>query len=167
MRAAHGDRLIGILLLVFGAVWTMVVYMTVPPGFGDGVGPRAFPLFLGIVLVVLSVLLLLSGARRTQADAGERDQDEPDEVAGRTTWTDARMVGSVFAIIVAYGFLMQKVGFEIATLAIVTTTMWLVLGIRKPLVIAATAIGLTFGCWLLFGQLLGAYLPPGTWLSFL
>jgi small-conductance mechanosensitive channel len=163
MHAAHRDQIVGSLLLIFGAVWTAVVYLTVPQGFGDGIGPRAFPLFLGILLVFLSALLLISGFRKARAKPEQADEE--DGAASTVTRTDVRMVGSVFVIIIAYGFLMQKVGFEIATLAVVTTTMWLVLGIRKPITIIAMAVGLTAGCWLVFGQILGAYLPPGTWLS--
>lgn len=163
MHAAHRDQVVGALLLIFGAVWTAVVYLTVPQGFGDGIGPRAFPLFLGILLVILSALLLLSGYRKGHATPEPANEDD---VADSTmTRSDVRMICSVFVIIIAYGFLMQKVGFVIATLAVVAATMWLVLGIRKPIQIAAMAAGLTGGCWLVFGEILGAYLPPGTWLS--
>jgi hypothetical protein len=160
MRAAHRDRFVGSLLLVFAAAWTATVYLTVPVGFGDSIGPRAFPLYLGVALVALSGLMVLGSFRH----AGATDEEEGESVS-RTTRTDLRMAGSVFAIIVAYGFLMQKTGFVIATLAIVAAMMWLVLGVRKPVPIAAMAVGIAFGCWLIFGEILGAYLPPGTWIS--
>jgi hypothetical protein len=160
MRAAHRDRLVGSLLMAFAAAWTATVYLTVPPGSGDGVGPRAFPLYLGVALVVLSGLMALGGFRH----AGAADEEEG-ETANPTTRTDLRMAGSVFAIIVVYGFLMQKAGFVIATLAVVAATMWLILGVRKPVPIAAMAVGIAFGCWLIFGEILGAYLPLGTWIS--
>jgi len=165
MRAVHRDQIVGTLLLAFGVVWTGVVYLTVSPGFGDGIGPRAFPLGLGVLLVFLSALLLISGFRKTRAQAEEAPEDAT-ETDGFTEKgrAELRMVASVFAVIVAYGFLMEKIGFEIATVLTVTASMWLVLGIRKPTVIAAMAIGLAGGCWLVFGKILGAYLPPGTWL---
>lgn len=163
MHAAHRDQLVGSLLLIFGAIWTAVVYLTVPAGFGDGIGPRAFPLGLGVLLVILSAMLLISGFRKNRANADMPEDSE--EIDAAMTRIDLRMVGSVFVVIMVYGFLMEKVGFVIATLLIVTSTLWLVLGIRRPLVIGAMAVGLTGGCWLVFGKLLGAYLPPGTWIS--
>jgi hypothetical protein len=57
---ARRDALAGAILLVFGIAWTVTVYQTVPIG-RFGVGPRAFPLYLGGALVVLSALLVLSG----------------------------------------------------------------------------------------------------------
>lgn len=160
MRAARRDRLVGSLLLAFAAAWTATVYLTVPAGFGDSLGPRAFPLYLGVALVVLSGLMLLGTFRQTGV------ADETDEQTAKSTArTDLKTAGSVFAIIVAYGFLMQKTGFVIATLIIVAAAMGLVLGIRRPVPIALMAVGIAFGCWLIFGEILGAYLPPGTWVS--
>ncbi|WP_436643139.1 tripartite tricarboxylate transporter TctB family protein [Microbaculum sp. FT89] len=162
MRAVHRDQIVGTLLLVFGALWTGVVYLTVSPGYGESVGPRAFPLGLGILLILLSAILLVSGFRKARANVADV---EDEDVVRATTRAELRVVASVFAIIIGYGFLMEKLGFAIATVMVVSTSMWLVLGIRKPTVIAAMAIGLAGGCWLVFGKLLGAYLPPGTWLS--
>ncbi|MCT8973907.1 tripartite tricarboxylate transporter TctB family protein [Microbaculum marinisediminis] len=162
MRAVHRDQIVGTLLLVFGALWTAVVFLTVPPGYGENVGPRAFPLGLGILLILLSALMLISGSRKAQSRA---DDAEDEDVVSATTRAELRVVASVFVIIVGFGFLMEKLGFVIATVTIVSMSMWLVLGIRKPTVIAGMAIGLAGGCWLVFGKILGAYLPPGTWLS--
>lgn len=160
MRAAQRDRIVGSLLLAFALAWTATVYLTVPAGFGGGIGPRAFPLYLGVALMLLSGLLVLRGFR--QPDAADAADDE---TQARTTRTDLKMAGWVFVIIVAYGYLMQKTGFVIATLIIVVATMWLVVGVRRPLPIAAMAVGIAFGCWLVFGKILGAYLPPGSWIS--
>ena len=162
MRAVHRDQIVGTLLLVFGALWTAVVFLTVPSGYGEGVGPRAFPLGLGILLILLSALMLISGSRKAHSSA---DDAEDEDVVSATTRAELRVVASVFVIIVGFGFLMEKLGFVIATVTIVSMSMWLVLGIRKPTVIAGMAIGLAGGCWLVFGKILGAYLPPGTWLS--
>lgn len=163
MRALHRDQITGSLLLIFAVAWSVTVYQTVSTGFGEIVGPRAFPLSLGIALAVLSGLLVISGTRKARANAREKLED--DEPMRDATRTDVRMIVSVFAIITAYGFLMEKVGFVIATPLIVVAMMGLVLGIRRPVIIAGMAFGITFGCWLVFGKILGAYLPPGNWIS--
>ncbi len=163
MRATHRDLLVGSLLLAFGVVWSVTVYVTIPTDFSESVGPRAFPLALGIALVLLSGLLLISSIRNARETGEETQVEDPDAVQNERIVL--KMVGAVFVTIMAYGFLMEKVGFVIATLTIVSTSMWLILGIRKPASIATMAVGITFGCWLVFGKILGAYLPPGTWLS--
>jgi len=58
---------------------------------------------------------------------------------------------------------MQGAGFVVATAAVVAVTMWFALGIRRPVMVLATAAGITAGTWLGFGVVLGAYLPRGTW----
>lgn len=50
------DLAVGASLFVLSVVWTVTVYVTVPTG--TGVGPRAFPLVLGIALMVLSAILV-------------------------------------------------------------------------------------------------------------
>ena len=169
MRAYHRDRITATALLAFAIVWCVVVWQTIPVGSPGSVGPRAFPLGLGILLAVLSGLLLLRAQVRkrieTAADEADDTPDDSTSMSGAHEGTYLRMVFSVFAVIVAYGFLMEKIGFVLATLVTIPAMMMLVLGIRDPLRIAGMAFGMTFGCWLVFGKLLGAYLPPGTWLS--
>lgn len=163
MRALHRDQITGSLLLIFAVAWSVTVYQTVSAGFGEIIGARAFPFSLGILFAVLSGLLLISGTRKARAAQRESDGDigsRRDEAL-----TDVRMIVSVFAIIVAYGFLMEKLGFVLATPVIIAAMMWLVLGIRRPVLVAGMAFGITLGCWLVFGKVLGAYLPPGSWIS--
>ena len=169
MRAYHRDRITATALLAFAIVWCVVVWQTIPVGSPGSVGPRAFPLGLGILLAVLSGLLLVRAQVRkrieTAADEADDTPDDSTSMSGAHEGTYLRMVFSVFAVIVAYGFLMEKIGFVLATLVTIPAMMMLVLGIRDPLRIAGMAFAMTFGCWLVFGKLLGAYLPPGTWLS--
>ena len=177
MRAYHRDRITATALLAFAIVWCVVVWQTIPVGSPGSVGPRAFPLGLGILLAVLSGLLLVRAQVRkrieTAADEADDTPDDSTSMSGAHEGTYLRMVFSVFAVIVAYGFLMEKIGFQpvpflltrCRTLVTIPAMMMLVLGIRDPLRIAGMAFGMTFGCWLVFGKLLGAYLPPGTWLS--
>ncbi|MCL4188933.1 MAG: tripartite tricarboxylate transporter TctB family protein [Rhodobacteraceae bacterium] len=164
--AARRDAITGAVLLVLAVAWSATVWLTVSPG-RFGVGPRAFPLYLGLVLALLSALLLLTGLRglrRTSAAAAPAG-DDGDSPAGAplTGWPLVRILGSVTAIMAAYGFLMQGAGFVVATAAVVAVTMWFALGIRRPVMVLATAAGITAGTWLGFGVVLGAYLPRGTW----
>lgn len=167
MRAARLDQITGYLLLAFAAAWVLAVWQTVPAGTPGTVGPRAFPLGLGVFLGVLALVLLASGywkaAHQSADDVGETGA-EGDASAGLLY---PRLVFSIFLVIVAYGFLMEKAGFILATLVIVSVMVGVVLKIRNPITIVGMAVGLAFGCWLVFGKILGAYLPPGTWLSLL
>lgn len=168
---ARRDAVAGAILLLFGIAWTVTVYQTVPVG-RFGVGPRAFPLYLGAALVVLSALLTLSGLlrmRRRSAggapapEAGQPEDDAPPPT-GLGPWQMARILGGVCGIIAVYGLLMQPAGFLLATALVVAGTLWFALGIRRPLLILGMSAGIAGGSWAGFGLLLGAYLPRGTWL---
>lgn len=163
VTSGRRDVIVGAILLAFAVVWTVTVYQTVPAGRGLGVGPRAFPLYLGGALVVLSALLLLSGLREGGRTSAGEDDDAP-EAMPLTGWPLVRILGSVTGIMIAYGFLMQRVGFLIATAVIVAVTLWFAIGVRKPLLVAGMAIGIPAGCWIAFGKVLGAYMPTGTWI---
>ena len=156
--AAGRDRVAGLVLLGLGLVWSVTVYQTIPGGQGEGdVGARAFPLIFGICLMVLSAILVVSSFR--PSEVADDDKVEP------VSWFRIRIALSVFALVLAYGFLLFKIGFVLATPLIVAVAMWGILKIRDIKLILAMALGITAGCWLIFGKLLGAYLPPGTWIT--
>ena len=54
------DIALSVSLLVISAIWTWLVIDTIPTGWGHGdIGPRAFPMVLGIIMGSLAVLLLI------------------------------------------------------------------------------------------------------------
>ncbi|MEJ2432153.1 MAG: tripartite tricarboxylate transporter TctB family protein, partial [Pseudolabrys sp.] len=83
----------------------------------------------------------------------------------------AAMPGELTAVLatigslVVYGLLLEPLGFIPSTILVVAAIMIFVLRLRTPIAIAAMAIGLSLGCYLVFGKLLGTYLPPGTWIT--
>ena len=165
MGAARRDRVTALLLLAFAAAWVIAVWYTIPSGSSGIVGPRTFPLCLGIALGVLALVLLAASYVKpagVSTDDVEEDAPEGEALAG---WLYPRLVFSLVLVIVAYGFLMEKVGFVFATMVVVAAMVGLILKIRNPVTIIGMAVGLAFGCWLLLGKVLGAYLPPGTWTS--
>jgi putative tricarboxylic transport membrane protein len=159
MGSKSHTTITGLVLLGLALVWSVLVVQTIPAGLGDGdVGPRAFPLLLGIILAVLSAVMVVKSLLNT-------DQiDEPDSPL-RGGKLEVKIVLSVFMIIMSYGFLFEKIGFLLATLVVVAAMLLLILKSRKPMLIASMAIGLAVGCWLVFGKLVGAYLPHGSWIS--
>ena len=151
------NRIAGAALLVVALGWIVVVEDTIAPSAGTTAGPRAFPLFFGLALAALSVVLLFQGFRPTAEE--ERTPEAPllpnEHVAVIAT------IGSM----VAYAALLEPIGFIPSTALVVAGLMICVLRIRNPVLIAAMSLGLSLGCFLVFNKLLGTYLPPGTWLS--
>ncbi|GAW33651.1 tripartite tricarboxylate transporter TctB family protein [Roseovarius sp. A-2] len=156
------DIIVGTVLFLVGAGWTWLVIDSIPPGFGDGeVGPRAFPMAFGLILTVFSAILLMTriatGAETALAEASE-DQDIPN----RLDWGSALLV---LGQIVLYGFLLEKIGFLLATPVVVLLVMIVSLRVRSLRKLLGMSLGLTVGCWLIFEKLLGIYLANGTWLN--
>jgi putative tricarboxylic transport membrane protein len=155
MSTTLRNRISGVVLLALALVWIVLVYQTITPGQSGEVGPRAFPLFFGYVLAGLSLLLL---AQSWRPPAPELD-DEPDEPASLPgEWT---AVVITIGGLVVYGMLLEPFGFIPSTAFVVAAVMLFGLRVRSPVLVAGMAIGLSLGSYLLFGKLLGTYLPPG------
>lgn len=161
------DMVVGAVLFSFATAWTITVYVTVP--IGRGIGPRAFPLVLGITLMVLSAVLVFANLRRqeeagpVQPDPGVAEPGTAEDRAG--LWLTLRVMAYVCITIALYGYLMQKIGFVAATFLTVVLTLFFTLKERSPFLVLGMGIGITLGSWIVFGRILGAYIPRGTWIS--
>jgi len=156
MMERRRDRLIGLVLVAFAAAWCGIAYVTIPPGFGDAaIGPREFPLAVGLLLAALSALLFASSFLPEPAAAARR----PDELPlGTEVWA----AGSTVALLVVYALLMQWLGFVVATVIVVAVALRLVLNVRSPVLLIAMPLGLGFGIFFVMGRLMEIYLPRGT-----
>ncbi|MCY4151295.1 MAG: tripartite tricarboxylate transporter TctB family protein [Aestuariivita sp.] len=156
---------LGATLAILAAIWTWWVMGTIPQGLGDGeIGARAFPLTFGIILLLLAVILMgrriLSSPAdgETEADGSQNKSTE----SGRLKRTPALLL---LAEIVLYGFLLEKIGFVLATPIVVLMIMIVHLRIRSIPKLVAMPFGLTLGCWVIFEKILGIYLANGTWFN--
>ncbi len=161
MKARRIDLIAATILLVFAIAWSVTVYKTVPAS-ADEIGPRDFPLVLGIVLIAMSGLLLLRTLGSNNATAKTEIDDKADdpEVTG-----GGKIAIGIFLLIILYGFLIERTGFILATPVIVIGALAGLLRLRNPLLILALTVGITAGCWLIFHKMLGIYMPPGSWIS--
>jgi hypothetical protein len=150
------DRIAGSVLLAIALVWVVLIVMTVEPSQGTTAGARAFPLFFGIALAGLSLIMLLRSFM---------PRAEPEPAVVLSAPNESFAVVSTIGAIVLYGAMLEPLGFIPSTALIVAAIMIVVLRIRAPLIVTAMALGLSLGCYLVFGKLLGTYLPPGTWIT--
>ncbi|MBX2805739.1 MAG: tripartite tricarboxylate transporter TctB family protein [Hyphomicrobiales bacterium] len=161
MKARPTDLIAASILLAFAIAWSVIVYQTIPAT-ADAIGPRDFPLLLGIILIVLSALYLLNALRSGQAAEGmdeETAENDPEYKDG------GKFAIAIFLLIILYGFLIERTGFLLATPIVIILTLAGLLRIRNPMLILALAVGITLGCWVVFNKALGIYMPPGSWIS--
>lgn len=157
------DAVLGAVLLVIAGAWTWLVLETIQPGFGEGeVGPRAFPLVFGITLLVLAALLLFWPIL-IRSILSRRNITPTAKLDGTTIhWLPALLV---LIEIMLYGFLLEKIGFVLATPIVVLIVMIVSLRIYSVRTLISMALGLTVGCWLIFEKIMGIYLAKGTWFN--
>lgn len=158
------EYVLSFVLFAVGIVWVALVWSTIPPAFDEGtVGPRAFPLALGLILLGLTALLFFFTATRRQRRpniATPSGAEVPD--SRKIEWLPALVLTAEICV---YGYLLDKIGFLLATPLMVLAVMLLNLRIRSPRRLLGMSLGLTIGCWLIFQKVLGIYLATGTWIN--
>lgn len=167
--SSRRDLIAGLVLFVVAVGWTVTAHLTIRDGFGGEVGPRAFPVLLGALLAVLSLILVVQslvrppGRGRGAADAanGAAGDDAATSADVPVSRIEVVSVASVIVSLLAYGYLLPRLGFLLATPLLITALLWLGLRVRNPWTIGLFAAGMTAGCYVVFNKLMGAYLPPG------
>lgn len=129
-------------------------------GSADTMGPRSFPLLVGILLIGSGVMVLvdLVRGRRGQADDGE-DID----LSAKTDWV---LVAKLVALFIVHSQLITVIGWWLAAAVLFIGAAWS-LGAKK--LVRLTVIGLTLALilQLAFGVGLGLSLPPGPLLDWI
>lgn len=159
------DRIVGAVLVVSAAAWCIVVWTTVPNGYGDAVvGPRDVPLWLGICLGVLS-LALIGRSYLGGASAASGADEEPDAAASPDRKSEWWAIGVVAGSLIAYALFMEWFGFVVATVVVVFALLRFALGVRSLPVLLGMSLSMSFGVYFVMGSLMGVYLPHGTIIS--
>jgi putative tricarboxylic transport membrane protein len=117
---------------------------------GDPLGPRAFPILIGVCLLVASGLLVLETKQARQPAAAG---------ALARLFMDRKVLGTLAAMIV-FALVFETLGYllSIALFMLALTTM---IHRGHHLLNAAVSIGFTVVSYLLFDKLLGVLLPQG------
>jgi hypothetical protein len=152
---SKSDRLAGSILLLVALAWIVGCFWTIPEVAGGArVGPRGFPLAMGVMLAALAAILIAGSF------AGGEVADDGDERS--ITRTDVWALASTFGFLAGYVVLMAWFGFLIGTIVSTASFLIVVLNKRSPVLIAGVSLGLAVGVWFILGKLMGVYLPHGT-----
>jgi hypothetical protein len=162
------DRWLGATLAIVALIWLWLVRTYIPDIRTEGEpGPRGFPFLLGIALAVLGITLAVRAAVAGRTRISPRPEDHADALSRTVTRREVRSVAGTFALLILYAFLLDKIGFLLATPVVMTAAMAGLLRIRRPWSVASLVIAFTVGCWMVFNVLLGTPLPRGAWLLWL
>jgi putative tricarboxylic transport membrane protein len=118
----------------------------------DGPGPGFFPLWIGLLLAALSILLVALQFRDAAAGNG------PEKIHWRGT---GRVLVGWLAVMVAAA-LLKPAGF-VVSYVLLTAFLILVVFRQRWTAAAAVSLGSAAAFWLLFVKLLNVRLPAGPW----
>jgi putative tricarboxylic transport membrane protein len=160
MATKRIERTASVVMTVFSAVYLAGAHLLIPiPMIKQQVGPAVFPKAVGYLLLLISLSNLFiqfkGMAREDESRAviiGAEDKVE--------TRADFKLMGTMIALMVAYAFLFEPLGYALTTLVVFLAGV-LVLD-RKHLV-RDVVIGLiaSFGMHFVFTKLLKLALPSG------
>lgn len=134
------DRLTGLLIAAL-AIWYGWTANNFEEGFGDPVGPSAFPKLLAVPMGLFALYLIV------------RPDPEPAWPRGNPL---LRQLGMLASLII-YPLILEPLGFPLATALAVFVMAVLLRGTRNAAAISAVAISL--GLFVAFDQVLGLHLP--------
>lgn len=162
MEQSVRDRIAGIVLLLFAVIWIAGVFWTIPEASGGvRLGPRGFPFWMGVGLVILSLILIAGSFTDPDRDfALSGEAVEKFDIASEV-WAAA----SVFGFLVVYVLAMDWSGFIVATIVVIAGFLWFVLKKRSPVLLICLPFGLSLGVWYVMGKLMGVYLPKADFVS--
>ncbi len=158
MTSSKSDRLAGIILLLVAVAWIAGVFWTIPEVAGGArVGPRGFPLAMGVALAALSLILIFSSYFTTEA-IDDSDAKAVPVDRGIEIWA----LVSTFGFLALYIVLLDLFGFLLSTIAATAAFLVFVVDKRSPKLVVLISLGLAFGVWLILGKAMGVYLPRGS-----
>jgi len=146
------SELVTALLLVALGTYIVAAAWEWPYMTADGPGPGFFPLWIGILLVVLSALLI--ALQVAEAFGGKP--------VARTGWTGTRPALLGWGALVVAAALLEPAGF-VASYLLLSTVLLRVIFRRSWTSTAVVGVISTAGFWGLFVKLLEVRLPAGPW----
>jgi len=157
-RARNVDRAQYIVCAVLVLVGAFLIYdaLSLTAAFAkvDPVGPKFFPLAVGLALLLTALILAIAIARGSQGEADAGEDIDPDAPS------DWRTVGLLIAMFVATIVLVEPLGWAI-TGALLFAGCATILGSKNYLLNIVVGVALSVGSFYAFYSGLGIPLPAG------
>ena len=145
------DRIIGAVALVLAAVYLYATKQIPTLEIGDPLGPKAFPVLLGIALIAAAILLFVETLKK---------DDAPPVKAPREALHYLWLIGGVTVWTALYFWVFDRAGYLLSTIVYL-----LVLTARfnrgKWRANILTSVLFALGSYILFVRILGVTLPKG------
>ena len=148
-----GELIFASLVLVLG-IATFVGAFAIRTPAGVAVGPRVFPFLVSAILVGAGIALVVGVLR---GRLGVREEGEDIDPNAKTDWWT---IGKIVALIVSVIFLLEILGWWLVAALLFGGSAW-ALGAKRWWLAFLIGLCLGIGTQLLFGEVLGLFLPRG------
>lgn len=166
MTTRTQDIVVGTILLTLAVAWCVIVVQTIPAGQGGGdIGPRAFPLWLGVFLGAMALLMVLRSLMARGGAAQPSKAAAAPDISAADRRAEHWLVWLTTGLLVLYGLIMPIIGFNLATVLVVALTLLLCVRVRSWKVLAGMTVGIPLATWLIFGKILQIPLATGSWIN--
>jgi putative tricarboxylic transport membrane protein len=130
------------------------------PPLRQQLGPEAFPMAIGALMLSLSLLYVRMEFRKKPVQEDEERAAIIGAEEKLSSYVDYKIVGIMLALMLAYGLTFEKLGYPLATLLMFMTGVFVLerKHWKRDLVIALIA---SFGMYFLFRYVLRVNLPIG------
>ncbi len=139
------DRIVALIILILGIGYLLAAISLPSAPIGDPLGPKAFPIVLGGLMILLGATILIGPEK------------------GLESHPLKRTFSSVFALaglLGGYGYTLPLIGYPLGTFLFLFITARM-MGERSWILCILLSVGLSLGIYLLFTQALGIPLPLG------
>lgn len=141
------DRVAGSALVLL-ALFTAWETRRLPLGTLHNPGPGYMPLLLALILGALGVVVALRGGGSPPL--------------GTLPWSEAPHAAAILLGCAFAALALERLGYRL-TVVVLLAFLLAVMERKRPAVVAAVALGLSFGSFFLFSNLLKVPLPRGPW----
>ena len=150
----------GLIPVVLGVVYLFMTLRLPDVSIGDPLGPRLFPMIVGIGSLVSGVLLA-AGEIRAAKSGGRQRAGEETAVERSARKALYGKIGLTILAGVVYGFILDTVGYLISTFVFMMILMCLVNTIRRMVENTVVSIGFSVVTYVLFATIFQVSLPRG------
>ncbi len=157
MDKRYKDVLIGSVLAILSGIYLLLSFQIKLTNIDRVVGSRLFPQICGTIILILSVCLIVGGIRKAK-------ETEPGKAGEKKNYTRTILVLGSYA---AYIFLMDKIGFTIASIIYLFSQM-VVMGKwpagRKSLILyGIISVVVSAVIYVMFNKIFMLILPKAGW----
>ena len=145
------DRIIGVVTLLAAAVYLYATSQIPTLEIGDPLGPKAFPILLGIVLIAAAILLFIETLKADRAPAAGVPRE-----SRRYLW----LIGGVTLWTALYFGVFDRAGYLVST-TVYLLVLTAVFNRGKWTANVLTSVLWSAGSYVLFVKVLGVVLPVG------